>query len=163
MDTNNLNSEIKRIFFQLLTTGNKYVNNVYDGTINYHFKIDDVRYGYSINFFKSYNYVANENESSNKINKLEIPNRNPNTVYFSKGCCCDCDCKSIDINNDNIKASFTIDIEKLGSFPIIGLTDEEYAQAIRIITNVCKEFKIKQLEILDELTENALDDLSDGI
>ena len=115
MDTNNLNSEIKRLFFQLLATGNKYVNHVYDGTINYHFKIDDVRYGYSINFFKSYNYVANENESSNKINKLEIPNRNPNTVYFTKDCCCDCDCKTIDINNDNIKASFTIDIDKLGT------------------------------------------------
>lgn len=163
MDTNNLNSEIKRLFFQLLATGNKYVNHVYDGAIKYYFKIDDTQYCHTIHFFKSYNYVANENEASNKINKLGIPTHNPNTLYLPKGCDCDCDCKSVAINNDNIKVSFTVNIDKLGSFPIIDLTEDEYAQAMRIITNVCKEFKIKQLEILDEITENALDDLSDGI
>ena len=53
MDTTNLNSEIKRLFFQLLETGNKYVKHVYSGSISYNVKVEDEYYCHSIHFFKS--------------------------------------------------------------------------------------------------------------
>lgn len=162
MDTTNLNSEIKRLFFQLLATGNKYVKHVYSGSISYNVKVEDEYYCHSINFFKNANYKANEDTASDTINKLDIPTIPSN--LFVRDFVCDATAKVNDnINYDNVKVSFTIDIYKLGSFPIVNLTEEEYFEAMRIISNISREFKIKQLELLDEITENAIDDLSDGI
>lgn len=158
MDVNNLNSEVKRLFFQLLTTGNTYIKAIDNGSILYVIN----EHHYHIYYFKDPSYTPDENRVSNTINDLCVPFRGSfygiplygqNVLdYSNKG----------NINEDNVKISFELYIEGIGTLPIVNLSLSEYCDAVRIITNVSKEWKLKQLDILDELTED-IDDMSNGI
>lgn len=158
MDVNNLNSEVKRLFFQLLTTGNAYIKSIDNGSIQYEIN----KRIYYIHYFKDPSYTPDENIVSNTINNLYVPFRGgvcgvplceKNALdYFNKN----------NINEDNVNISFELYISGIGTLPIVNLSLSEYCDAVRIITNVSKEWKLKQLDILDELTED-IDDMSNGI
>ena len=155
MDVNNLNSEVKRLFFQLLTTGNAYIKAIDNGSIQYEIN----KRIYYIYYFKDPSYTPDENIVSNTINNLCVPFRGGVPLYeknvldyFNKN----------NINEDNINISFELYISGIGTLPIVNLSLSEYCDAVRIITNVSKEWKLKQLDILDELTED-IDDMSNGI
>ena len=158
MDVNNLNSEVKRLFFQLLTTGNAYIKSIDNGTIQYEIN----KHIYYIYYYKDPSYTPDENIVSNTINNLCVPFRGgvcgvplyeKNVLdYFNKN----------NINEDNVNISFELYIAGIGTLPIVNLSLSEYCDAVRIVTNVSKEWKLKQLDILDELTED-IDDMSNGI
>ena len=54
------------------------------------------------------------------------------------------------------KFNFTISIDGVDSFDI-DLTEEEYADVVRILNNVIKDYKLDKLNSIDEITENCIE------
>lgn len=144
MDINNLNSEIKRIFFQILATGNKYITGIFGNCIVY--KINDSIV--NIACIKDLNYTPNNDFSKIFGINQQIVSGIAYTVLGTN---------YASSNLDNIKYNFCLNIEGVGSFDIVDLSDMEYAETMAIITNVIKDYKLNILESIDSVTENYLD------
>lgn len=138
---NDINSEIKRIFFQVLATGNKFICKCQPGMIKYNINDAEVL----ITYFKNVNYIPIKDYSNTfkldyRIITVDYTSLSPVSL----------------VNSKYVKFNFTINIDGVDAFDI-DLTEEEYADVVRILDNVIKDYKLDKLNSIDEITENCIE------
>lgn len=138
---NDINSEIKRIFFQVLATGNKFICKCQPGMIKYSINDAEVL----ITYFKNVNYIPIKDYS----NTFKLDYRIITVDYTSLS-------PVPLVNSKYVKFNFTIRIDGVDAFDI-DLTEEEYADVVRILDNVIKDYKLDKLNSIDEITENCIE------
>lgn len=128
-----LDKRIKDLFFQLITTGNKYVSYAIPNLVEYKL-IDGTMSGpdkevcWHLNYYHHQVDITNEIKGMHDYNTLVFYDKNPSKWVFT-----------LTRGRDVYKVN--------------GLTLHEYADACTILDNVIKEFQMKQLDQLDRLTD----------